>query len=163
MTVGITTGASSATTSDNAMQAYGGTASAPAGASNTQSFDGTSWTSEGAGSYATTSAGQGCGDSTDPRDDFYSFGGYDGGDPADRQFASNFSGGSWTNLSPLPSNRTGVGCMYVDSTEIYAWNGHDGASYSQTGIVYDGVSFSTATGTTAIGHYGGVGGANVAP
>lgn len=145
------------------MQAYGQTSASPQGTDTTQSYDGSSWSSEGTGSYSTRASNQGCGDSTDPRDDFYAIGGYDPSDEADRKFVSNFQSGTWTNLTPLPANRTSPTCMYVDSTEIYAFGGHDGSGYMSDGIMYDGSSFSSATGTTAIGHYGGMGGTNVAP
>jgi len=163
LVTGTSTGAGASTTDGNAMQAYGQTSASPQGTDTTQSYDGASWSSEGTGSYSTRASNQGCGDSSDPRDDFYAFGGYDPADTADRLFASNFQSGTWTNITPLPSDRTSPACMYVSATEIYAFGGHDGSSYMNDGIMYDGSSFSSATGTTNVSHYGAMGGANVTP
>lgn len=163
MNTAMSSSASSATTNGNAIIAYGETNAVTSGDNKCETFDGTSWASASNGSYSTRAAGQGCGDSTDPADDFFSFGGYSGATPdPDRLFASNFQSGTWTDLSDLPSNRTSPSCMYVSATEVYAWSGHDGANYQTDGIVWDGVSFATATGTCGE-HYGGVGGANIAP
>jgi len=76
-------------------------------------------------------------------------------------FSATWDGTNWTDeSSALTVSLNKPLILYVSSTEVYVWGGDSGSGSLDTGLIWDGSSFATATGTLNTARDGSQGGIN---
>lgn len=133
---------------DSAQMIFGGNENA-GDSDKTNTFDGSGWTEENDLPYVTDFSG---GDSLPDLTEAMSY---------ESKGSATWDGSNWTDeTSAQPDSRVAPVVFYVSSSEVYVWSGQISPNRLTDGLVWDGSSFATATGTMNTAQYHGHGGIN---